>query len=299
MTKIMGEDVFKLKDKMPIPSDSDRLNRFFVSRIGGGGSLPMTLPRIVTKGFSVKHTLFSPGTENLQNSRGGISAASMMVKNFVRRKLGGDLVRGKSVAISGPDGSGKTTIADMLGSALRDIGVPSDIYWSRYSVAGRMIKGSVEGFTGRTNEDTKRQRRRLPFESRIKLGAYAIQLSMKSAGAKFLRKNIIFDRHFLDSQVDYILDSGRSDDPISSIGFGLPPKPDLHIVLLSNPKILAERSREGLDLSIKKAAVYEEIIAKRPKARILRIDTAKGTGGIIDDLIPALVNNFSQRGRHE
>ncbi len=298
ISDIVGEDIFKLKDRIPIEFDSDRLHRLFISRIKDTKSLPMTLPRMITKGLSLKRTVLRPGIENLQGGHGGVTAASMMLKNYVLRKLGGDLVRGKSIAVSGPDGSGKTTIVHMLDSALHDIGVPSGIYWSRYSVAGRMVKGSFDGFARRTAEDTGRPRKRLPYENRIKLGMYAVQLCMKSVSARSSRKNIIFDRHFLDSQVDYILDSGSSDDPISSIGFGLVPKPDLHIVLLADPRILADRSKEGLDLSSRKAAAFEEVIAKRLEGRILRIDAARGTGEIIDELIPIIVDDFSQRASH-
>jgi len=285
-----GSSLLEGFDRLLTPHDIDVLTKTLVRKIGYQKEFPISLPLLPTKGLLMKRIFFRsdmPGFES------GFSRIGFFLKNYFIRQLGNNRVKGRIIAISGPDGSGKTTIARGIAELMGDMGVDFDTYWSRYGSVSKIFrKVKIE----RSNDSHKidnADMRTVTIKSRIKLAENAVRLKVKSISTRVSGRNVIFDRYFMDTKVDFQMETGSKSNPLAKVGDFSVLKPDLHLILIANPGTLASRSEESLECSTMKAGMYSAIIQGNNDNRIMRIDASRKVGNIIDDIAPILARSFS------
>jgi len=266
------------------------LDAFFLKSLNESNNLPMKLPISLTKGLLFRRLLlYDENRHSLQ----GVKKTTDMMRNYIIRKLGNQRIKGKSIAISGPDGSGKTTLASEIHNALKEMGIKSKITWSRYGTVPPKIyevfQRNKVTYKKRNNSMNKRRDSGKPD---LRLTENIIRLSIHSFFSNLLGTNVIFDRHFLDSEVDYYIDSSKSSNWLVRIGRTIMRRPDLSIFLISDPETLSERSDELISNLERKLAAYDMILRKGNYQSLI-VRAEKNLGKIIDDLIPKIVQGIS------
>jgi len=263
--------------------DADVFAKTLTKRIEEMNSFPIDLPTLPTKGFLMKRIYVR---NDMPGFPSGTSRIGFFIKNYFIRKLGNSRVKGRIIAISGPDGSGKTTIAKGVAELMRDMGIDFDIYWSRYGSVPKLVRKAEVG---------ERKRVRpvgVTNKSRMKLIENIIKLKVKSISTRMSGRNVIFDRHFIDTMVDFQMETGEEFHPFAKIGESSIIEPDLHIILMANPETLAARSGEGVNSSSIKARIYSKIIEENKGTKMIGIDASRKESDIIDELTPILSMTF-------
>jgi thymidylate kinase len=267
----------------------DVLAKSIRRRIRRAHSFPITLPLPPTKGLLMKRIY---ARDEMPGYDTGLSRVRFFLGNYAARRLGSNFVKGGIIAISGPDGSGKSTVARGVSDLAREMGVDFRVYWSRYGFVSKAFKGrgaekSEEGSTGGGREQ------RVTKRSRLKLADNIARLAGKSLMTRMSGNNIIFDRHFIDTKVDFQIETGDTGNRLVRLGDSLIMEPDLRLILIADPETLASRSGEDLAHSAVKAKVYSSLIQVN-KDNVLILDAAKPLGDTLDRIAPMFAASLSK-----
>jgi len=270
----------------------DPVAKLINKRIGEATTFPISLPTLPTKGFLMKRIY---ARDDMPGFPTGLSRIWLFLRDFLIRELGNELVKGKIIAVSGPDGSGKTTVAKGIGDLMKEMGVNSAIYWSRYGTISLMQEPFGTGTRKTAQGRGERTGKEIPKKGKMKLIENIARLQMKSVSSRVSGRNIIFDRHFLDTKIDHLIETKGGSPYLLRFGDSWITKPDFHIALMTNPATLASRSHEEIPCSMKKTQMYSMILHNDPTDRIIKIDSGRPVEDTLDEMVPGLVKALSTR----
>lgn len=265
----------------------------FLSSISRVDILPAKLPSAMIKPFLVRRLLFKE-RDLVRSQR--MSETWLLLSNYARRKLHANPIGKCLIAISGPDGSGKSTMAQRLAELLREIGLDSAVYWSRYGTPPALLLSLSMWRKKNRNMEHKEgysiEKRSL--RPSMKLFTSVIDLYRTSAIGIFLGKNMIFDRHFLDTQADHYMETSIESSLLLKFALKILPRPDFQIILSGSPDVLSERSGEPLTEANRKTEYYDRLSRLSPKESsntlVLRADNKMED--LIDLVFPSLVKSL-------
>lgn len=176
--------------------------------------------------------------------------------------------RGRLIVLTGIDGSGKTTQAQMLVDTLREDGLRVSYVWTRWKQI--LVKPLTQKWKSRLKKDTgdsdgrakinKQKKQKLlsnPIFRGLWLGAffidYGLQILVK-VRFKLIRKGLIIsDRMFYDSVIDQAINLGRNKkwllDSLDSVWMKIVfPKPDMVMYIDCPEEIAFSRKDDAPDL---------------------------------------------------
>lgn len=183
--------------------------------------------------------------------------------------------RGKLVALIGPDGSGKTTVADELN---KNFGFKT-VYggWKHHilptaklqSAFGKTKKGRE--MVAKAKEKRKKSKKSSVFREFSLLHFFfehLIRYLLRAYPKLRKNKNVVVDRYFYDI---FLQDPKAFTSRVINLCLKVFPKPDLIVNLYNKPEIILKRKKELTKAGI---AIQQERIAKlSKKIKIVKITT--------------------------
>ncbi len=189
------------------------------------------------------------------------------------------------ITVSGPDGAGKSDIAESVADALRLCEVPTCRIWSRggfsrLGVAGKAVARRVmpSAVPPPRSESAKRTFLQSPWRRALWSWAVAVEQALAVQRVRLLillGRSVVCDRYVYDSLADLAARSAPSRAgslPARSSGFllGAAPVPDLALFLDVRPEVAHGRKSDGTSLETRRdlAAAYGAIARLVPLARL-------------------------------
>mgnify|MGYP005855301097 CR=1 FL=1 len=267
----------------------DRLLNKFIRRIESEPlALPLKVPWSITKSRILLRSLKKKQRQGYNEDEDFLD----IILQYIRRKLSDQEIKGMIISISGPDGSGKTTLSRGLQAILSELGITADIIWSRYGtiMPGVQAKLKKSFVAEKSNKSIISN----IVKANIKLGFSIARHSFRCSANNFLGKNIILDRSYFDDKVDFILDTSNFTSRIMKIGDTIIPSPSIKIILEAEPDVLSPRSLESLSMVAKKHQIYRYLIEREDQDHNLKkIDATISIGEILDILISQIIQECS------
>ncbi len=234
--------------------------------------LPLGVPRTVAKTLQVAKSLRNQEAP----ARERISEA-VRVSAFAARAKLPSVRRGPwlAVAVSGPDGAGKTTLAAALEAFLREeVGVCVDRHWSRFGssrplefarrITTPLVMSRCAGVAPHERKQFLAERPRL----RVAWGRVAAADAMVRLWARRARCRVaggihIFDRDAIDTEIDLAMMYGMQ---MPAWAAALAPRPSVQILLVPRVSsdlsgLLYARRRTSADVLLVAHAPLEELVA--------------------------------------
>jgi dTMP kinase len=197
---------------------------------------------------------------------------------------------GNILALSGLDGTGKSTQAQILTGRLAEEGISVGTVWNRWkpivsapvvTLARRSINQRKDAPTAQYSDFTRAKKEKMKSRSKRALwqlmvwGEYAAEVNIRLRRAGFPSRNIICDRYVYDTLVDmavnFSLEPGELEDLCDHTLLSLFPVPTQVVVIDIDPLTGTDRKRDGTP---------PEYLADR---RELYLEMARITGGVLVD----------------
>jgi len=244
---------------------SFKSERYFLDRINTNyHDLPLNIPFLVSKGALISHALRHRDDSLLP--RPFKNNIFSLIMRYILRNIHGNSPKGLIIAISGPDGAGKTTIRNELLRMLKEFGISAKPYWSRYGSPSIKLKKhfDMQIQSGKTSPSVLRTKIGKSILCNVKFFDISFRLWLRSICARLSGTNLIFDRYLIDAEVDHMIDLMKIEDSIikrhlfHKVANSLILKPNFHILLRCDAKILSNRTKEDI-----KRCELQDIIYKK------------------------------------
>lgn len=168
------------------------------------------------------------------------------------------------LVLSGLDGSGKSTQAELLARKLRESGVPAEAVWNRWEprltaplirLAKRTLRspGSVEGGGYEAFRDAKRRTMRSGLKrglwQAMAWSEYACQVHRRLLPRRLRGTAVVCDRYVYDTMIDIAINFSAPPERLGELArhplLSLFPKPALVIFIDIDPAVGAARKSDG------------------------------------------------------
>jgi dTMP kinase len=245
-------------------------------------SLPARFPRWFAKAHAARQILFDDRKDPARRA----GDLGWTVWNLAANRLSLRSRPGRLITLSGPDGAGKSRVADTLASTLELCEVPVTRLWSRggfsapavaaKAVARRLLPAAVPGARDEAGKRAFLKRRRLRA---FWTWMIALEQALSLARVRWpllLGRTVICDRWIFDTLADL---AGRTPggaealraSRAASFLISAVPSPDLAFLIDIDPEVAHARKSDGTTLESRRAlsAAYSGLL---PMASFIRID---------------------------
>jgi thymidylate kinase len=236
------------------------------------------------------------------NLRHGSSQRGSGVTNFLRRMQRLWSPPGMSIAITGTDGAGKTTVIDNITPLLKIAthgGVHYEHLRPNWIPSLGVATGKREKSSGGPVTDPHGEKASGIVGSLVRLCYYWLDYTLgyfKKTYPRIVKKSHIclFDRYHYDIVIDPRRMRMSLPRWILDFAFTLAPRPSLIVCLGSDAKTLYQRKPETSIEEVKRqVSAYRSLALKDERA--IWIDTAQDLGGTIDDVLRAIQITMANR----
>jgi thymidylate kinase len=242
-----------------------------------GAGLPMAIPRSFSKGHLLR-LILSDDRRGPEEKLADLAATAW---NLLATRLRLRSRPPSLITVSGPDGAGKSRLADVLLDTLRLCEVPAARVWSRggfsaAAVAGKAIARRVAAgrLPGAADDGAKRRFLRSPLRRAVWTWIVVLEQAAALQRLRLLRllgRTVVADRYVLDALADLTARAPAAREaPVpgraAALLLGAVPAPDTAFLIEVPPDVAHARKEDRTSLESRRdlAAAYAAIAAAAP-----------------------------------
>jgi len=280
------------------------------------GALPhgaMRMPHRLGRSFSKRHLVRLILEDDRREPETKVLDLIASAWNLLANRTGVRCRPARLITVSGPDGAGKSRLADSLVRTFRLCEIPTARLWSRGGFSGpassmkalarRIAPGAVPGAK---DESAKRGFMKTGWRRSLWVWAVVIEQAVALQRLRirlFLGRSVICDRYVYDTLADILarLPALERKTPARAAGFlmGSVPAPDLAFLILVDPDVAHARKGDGTSVGARRdlAAAYGSLRGASP---FQELDGALPFGEMAQSAVVSAVSEafgaFERRG---
>jgi dTMP kinase len=244
----------------------------------------VTLPHRLTRSFSKQHLVRLILADDRRDPERKVLDLAASGWNLLVNRLGLRCRPARLITVSGPDGAGKSRLAESIEGTLRLCEVPVDRLWSRggfsrIAVGGKALARRLAAGALPDPADERAKRRFLAARWRRVLWTWVVAieqaLRLQRVRLTLLRgRSVVCDRYTFDSLADLLarLPGSERSLPSRAAGFllGAAPQPDIAFLIEVEAGVAHARKEDGTTLASRRdlASAYEALRGAAPFHRL-------------------------------